>query len=46
MQLGGATAYEEGSAIERLARDAHAVPLHFENNDFLRAFMGRMLLQG
>ena len=31
---------------ERLARDAHAVPLHFENNDFLRAFMGRMLLQG
>ena len=46
MQLGGATAYAEGSAIERLARDAHAVPLHFENNDFLRAFMGRMLLQG
>jgi alkylation response protein AidB-like acyl-CoA dehydrogenase len=45
VQLGGATNYVEGSLIERLARDAYAATLHFENNDFLRAFVGRMLVQ-
>jgi butyryl-CoA dehydrogenase len=45
VQLGGATGYVEGSLIERLARDAFAVTLHFENNDFLRGFLGRTLLQ-
>jgi alkylation response protein AidB-like acyl-CoA dehydrogenase len=46
VQLGGATHYAEGSRIERLARDAYAATLHFENNDFLRAFMGRSLVKG
>lgn len=45
VQLAGATGYVEGSAIERLARDAFAVTLHFENNDFLRSFVGRTLVQ-
>jgi alkylation response protein AidB-like acyl-CoA dehydrogenase len=45
VQLGGATNYAEGSLIERLARDAYAATLHFENNDFLRAFVGRALVQ-
>lgn len=45
VQLGGATNYAEGSLIERLARDAYASTLHFENNDFLRAFVGRTLVQ-
>ncbi len=45
VQLGGATNYVEGSLIERLARDAYAATLHFENNDFLRAFVGRTLAQ-
>ena len=43
MQLGGASGYAEGSPIERLARDAFAVTLHFENNDFLRRYLGRTL---
>ena len=43
VQLGGASGYAEGSPIERLARDAFAVTLHFENNDFLRRFLGRTL---
>lgn len=46
MQIGGATAYEHGSAIERMTRDAFALTLHFENNDLLRGFLGRTLLQG
>jgi acyl-CoA dehydrogenase len=41
MQLGGAHGYTEGSRVERLSRDAYAVTLHFENNDFLRRFLGR-----
>jgi alkylation response protein AidB-like acyl-CoA dehydrogenase len=45
VQLGGATNYAEGTLIERLARDAYATTLHFENNDFLRAFVGRTLVQ-
>ncbi len=45
VQLGGATGYTEGSYIERLARDAFAVTLHFENNDFLRRFLGGMLVR-
>jgi alkylation response protein AidB-like acyl-CoA dehydrogenase len=44
VQLGGASGYAEGSPIERLARDAFAVTLHFENNDFLRRFLGRALV--
>lgn len=46
LQLGGATAYEHGSPIERMTRDAFALTLHFENNDLLRGFLGRTLLQG
>jgi alkylation response protein AidB-like acyl-CoA dehydrogenase len=45
VQLTGATGYVEGSLVERLARDAFAVTLHFENNDFLRGFVGRTLVQ-
>ncbi|MEN8181661.1 MAG: acyl-CoA dehydrogenase family protein, partial [Myxococcota bacterium] len=45
VQLGGASSYVEGSPIERLARDAYAATLHFENNDFLRSFVGRTLVQ-
>jgi alkylation response protein AidB-like acyl-CoA dehydrogenase len=45
VQLGGASSYVEGSRIERLARDAYAATLHFENNDFLRSFVGRTLVQ-
>ncbi len=45
VQLGGASNYAEGSLIERLARDAYAATLHFENNDFLRSFVGRTLVQ-
>jgi butyryl-CoA dehydrogenase len=46
VQLGGASSYVEGSLIERLARDAYAATLHFENNDFLRGFVGRTLVKG
>ncbi len=45
VQLGGASNYVEGSLIERLARDAYAATLHFENNDFLRSFVGRTLVR-
>ncbi len=45
VQLHGANGYAEGSLIERLARDAYAVTLHFENNDFLRSFVGRTLVR-
>jgi butyryl-CoA dehydrogenase len=46
LQLGGATAFAEDADVQRFARDAFAVPLHFENNDFLRRFVGRTLLGG
>ena len=46
LQLGGATGFAEDADLQRLARDAFAVPLHFENNDFLRRFVGRTLLGG
>lgn len=45
VQLHGANGYANGSLIERLARDAYALTLHFENNDFLRSFVGRTLMQ-
>ncbi len=45
VQLHGANGYVEGSLIERLARDAYAATLHFENNDFLRSFVGRTLVR-
>jgi len=44
VQLNGAAGYTDGSHIQRLARDAFAMTLHFENNDFLRRFLGRSLV--
>ncbi len=44
LQLQGATGYAVESTTQRLLRDAFAIPLHFENNDFLRRFLGRTLI--
>jgi alkylation response protein AidB-like acyl-CoA dehydrogenase len=44
-QLHGADGYAEGSFFEHLARNASAVTLHFDNNDFLRSFVGRTMVR-